>query len=64
MTRNAGDILGKQKANAETTRPALRKLRQLAFDLREILTLETISTNLAVCCTKPGKSKSPGIFDQ
>jgi D-glycero-alpha-D-manno-heptose-7-phosphate kinase len=39
MTRNAGDILGKQKANAETTRPALRKLRQLAFDLREILTL-------------------------
>jgi D-glycero-alpha-D-manno-heptose-7-phosphate kinase len=39
MTRNAGDILGKQKANAEATRPALRKLRQLAFDLRDILTL-------------------------
>jgi D-glycero-alpha-D-manno-heptose-7-phosphate kinase len=39
MTRNAGDVLSKQKANTESRRPALRKLTQLAGDLRDILTL-------------------------
>ena len=39
MTRNAGDVLAKQKANTEQVRPMLRKLRQIAHDLRDILTL-------------------------
>ena len=39
MTRNAGDVLIKQRANTESRRPALRKLSALASDLRDILTL-------------------------
>jgi D-glycero-alpha-D-manno-heptose-7-phosphate kinase len=37
QTRNAGDILSKQQADPEARRPALRCLRQMAFDMRDIL---------------------------
>jgi D-glycero-alpha-D-manno-heptose-7-phosphate kinase len=38
LTRNARDVLVKQKANAEDRRPALRELSRIAFELRDVLT--------------------------
>jgi D-glycero-alpha-D-manno-heptose-7-phosphate kinase len=38
MTRKAGTVLSKQQANCEQRRPAFRKLRRIAQDLRDILT--------------------------
>ncbi len=37
--RNARDVLSKQRANTDEKMPALRRLRELAFELRDILTL-------------------------
>lgn len=37
--RNARDVLGKQRENTDQKMPALRRLRDLAFELRDILTL-------------------------
>jgi D-glycero-alpha-D-manno-heptose-7-phosphate kinase len=37
--RNARDVLGKQRMNTDEKMPALRRLRDLAFELKDILTL-------------------------
>lgn len=39
VTRSASDVLGKQKANCESHRPAVRKLCDIARQMRDILTL-------------------------